>query len=154
MGASYLAYSKSEAHTLYHWGAAAVGLFAAYLICLFVFWPLYVWGVERRTRWIARLPGGPSIRLPFAGRRHRREGGFRIISAQYGRDDQPNDWLDVTAYVQALVVDGRLQMAVANETFGGQDPIQNLVKDLVIVYESGGKRLEHRSTEGFSVDLP
>jgi len=155
LGAAYHTDSPAEAHVLYHWGAGVASGLLALIVIVFLFWPAYVWGVERRTRWIARLPGGPTIKLPFAGRlRHRMTGRLEIVSAKYGRDDHPNRWVDVTKEIRDLLTNDKLHVTVSNTLFPYPDPLPNLVKDLVVTFKLGGREIETRATEGFDLDLP
>jgi len=75
-------------------------------------------------------PGGGDRRPEY------REGGLRILSAQYGSN---RNRVDVARQVSAYVRGGELRMRVNNDTMGG-DPDRGADKRLRIDYEINGQR--------------
>ncbi len=156
LGAQYRTDNVAESHTLFHWGAGVAGGAGALLVVVFIFWPAYEWLVNYRTRWRAKLPGKPALRIPFAGRWHRRQSGgsLEIIQAEYGREDR-GVLVDVTEVVRGKVKGGRLKMTADHAALGIPDPIVNVPKELIVTYTSGRVTDKVvRFTEGFHVDLP
>ncbi|MBE3063512.1 MAG: hypothetical protein IMZ69_00650 [Spirochaetes bacterium] len=76
-----------------------------------------------------------------------------IHSAQYGLGE--GQYRDVTAIVQALVVDGRLHVPVENMNLAPDNPFKGKRKHLLLVYSLGGTA-RHTITAGehLWVDLP
>jgi hypothetical protein len=156
LGAAYHKDNPAESHTLYHWGAGVAAGAAALLVVVFLFWPAYVWAVDYRTRYMARLPGRPTLHIPFTGRLRRRKssGSLVIVKAVYGRDD-PCAWTDVTETIRRMVKDGRLAMTVTTAGLGITDPLPGVVKELRVTYKVGGDAEKVSDfTEGFQVELP
>jgi hypothetical protein len=76
--------------------------------------------------------------------------GLRILSARYGAE---TTFVDVTGLVAAQVRNDQLQLAVTNDTMGG-DPIENVLKQLEIWYRHDGIEESVIVAEGRSVTLP
>lgn len=102
-----------------------------------------------------RLREGDSLNLPDNARaddggNYPRYGDLRIISAKYGAG---NRWLDVTATLQNLVSNNRLNVKV-NNTNMGADPAEDQKKELVIEWEYQGQRRQSRLREGDYINIP
>jgi hypothetical protein len=76
--------------------------------------------------------------------------GLRIIRARWGGG---NRWLDVTATLQSLVNNDRLDAKV-NNTNMGADPAEDQHKELEVEWEYRGRRQESRLREGDYLHLP
>jgi len=73
-----------------------------------------------------------------------------IIKAVYGADGVEKD---VTSILAGMVKDHILSVNVANATFGG-DPCVGKVKQLLVEYELGGKRLKQTVAERSTLSIP
>jgi ribosomal protein L21E len=77
-------------------------------------------------------------------------GSLRILRAEYGYG---NRYSDVTRVVRNFNNGDQLQLRVVNETFGF-DPWRGKDKDLRVLYEYRGQRMEARAQEGDVLYLP
>lgn len=76
---------------------------------------------------------------------------FKILKATYG--DKDADSLDVTSIVSEKVSDGRLAIAVTNQTFK-KDPAPLKRKNLKVEYELDGEKHSKYFQEGVIAELP
>jgi hypothetical protein len=109
----------------------------------------------RGRRQESRLREGEYLDLPGGGVENdgddnRNSRGLRIITASYGAG---NRWLDVTATLQNLVNNNRLNVKV-NNTNMGADPTEDRKKELMIEWEYQGRRQKSRLREGDYINIP
>jgi hypothetical protein len=76
--------------------------------------------------------------------------GLLVVSATYGANGK---MADVTAILNALVLNHRLDFHVNNATMGG-DPVVGVGKTLAIEYANDGQRFRRTFSEGTHVVLP
>ena len=78
-----------------------------------------------------------------------RQSDLLVIEALYGiRDHQ----FDVTAPLNAAIVDGKLHIYAGNQLAG--DPAPGTPKELLVKYRCNGRELTKTVTEGADLDLP
>jgi hypothetical protein len=93
---------------------------------------------ERSENQIIFLPPIPKSGLAIPGASI----PFKIVAARYGAD---NRWVDVTAAIQAELVDPSQPIVVRN--MAGKDLLWGKVKRLVVYYEIQGRRYVHVTDE-------
>lgn len=76
---------------------------------------------------------------------------LRILAAAYG---QGRRVVDVTNLLQGKVAANRLDLQITNQSMGGSDPAPATVKELRVVYEYQGRRMEARVDENGFLRLP
>lgn len=167
VGASLEKDNRSEAHTLFHWGAGISAFAGSLLVMVFLFWPAYWWLAGRVATWVATQPV-PPLRPPWPRNPRRFRVPFRslerpqldtseppappaveglgrvIVTARYGAE---NSWSDVTALIRTFVNQGNTRFLVQNDSMGG-DPLPNAPKRLEVHYEVNGVRNETTTPEG------
>ncbi|BDC52355.1 hypothetical protein F183_A46700 [Bryobacterales bacterium F-183] len=90
--------------------------------------------------------GTPTAAVPVSGSNE-----LRIVAAAYG---QGRRTIDVTSLLQSKISGNRLDLQITNQALGGKDPAPAVVKELRVIYEYQGRRMEARVDENALLRLP
>jgi hypothetical protein len=105
---------------------------------------------EWRDGELVRIPASASAPAAAPAPPPATMSGLRLIDARYGSAARSQD---VLGRLQPLVQNNRLNLAVNNQTMGG-DPAVGAAKSLVLIYEWQGQRYEVRTREGRTLNIP